>query len=113
MVIIEQNFLAALVCSFASNICKPLASFHTFRLFAFSDTLSALLLALDQFHGFGTRNTSPSVLVVQLDVRFTLVLETSYHFLAVSCALNWTAAFLVGKFFPIGTDQYIFLLFDE
>ena len=27
--------------------------------------------------------------------------------LAVSCALNWTAAFLVGKFFPIGTVQFI------
>merc|ERR1712210_401643 len=25
---------------------------------------------------------------------------------SVSCALNWTAAFLVGKFFPIGTVLY-------
>ena len=34
--------------------------------------------------------------------------------LAVSCALNWTAAFLVGKFFPVMQNligEYVFVFF--
>ena len=89
-------------------------------MFACWDTLLDSPLDPDQFHGFGTLNFSTKELVDLLDVSFSkknfgiFISKNFNHFLAVSCALNWTSTFLVGKFFPPlqnAMGAYVFIIF--
>ena len=86
-----------------------------YALVAFLATLSASPLDPDPCRGFGTLSSSIKALVELQDVSFELLRTTPDSWsIAVSCALNWTATFVVGLGFPIIQNMigpYVFIIF--
>ena len=106
---VAYQWQSAWICSINHQSCL------TFALVASLVTLLASPLDPDPCHGFGTRSFSIRARVELQDVSSNLLIFVPDKIsIAVSCALNWTATFVVGLGFPIIQNligPYVFIIF--